>query len=222
MSVYGITPTLPAYEEYVSPEFSWDKIEIGEDWKELYRAKNGLELEAWKPSILGQWKQYANENYDFVMIYDTAGDPTLVLQNEAQETWNYVYASDTDTPFVAKFTYDDLLSAIDGVIALEEEDNLYMSATAEPLTVYGVYAVPKAGAELPAESETEPEPKPFPVPGDVNLDGYCTITDIILLQKYLLGRETLSEEGFVYADINSDYKVNIYDFVLLKKQLLNK
>ncbi|MBR1528975.1 MAG: cellulase family glycosylhydrolase [Oscillospiraceae bacterium] len=222
MSVYGITPTLPAYEEYVSPEFSWDKIEIGEDWKELYRAKNGLELEAWKPSILGQWKQYANENYDFVMIYDTAGDPTLVLQNEAQETWNYVYASDTDTPFVARFTYDDLLSAIDGVIALEEEDNLYMSATAESLTVYGVYAVPKAGAELPAESETEPEPKPFPVPGDVNLDGYCTITDIILLQKYLLGRETLSEEGFVYADINSDYKVNIYDFVLLKKQLLNK
>jgi len=222
MSVYGITPTLPAYEEYVSPEFSWDKIEIGEDWKELYKAKNGLELEAWKPSILGQWKNYANENYDFVMIYDTAGDPTLVLQNEAQETWNYVYASDTDTPFVARFTYDDLLSAIDGVIALEEEDNLYMSATAEPLTVYGVYAVPKAGAELPTESETELEAKPFPVPGDVNLDGYCTITDIILLQKYLLGRETLSEEGFVYADMNSDSKVNIYDFVLLKKQLLNK
>lgn len=219
MSVYGITPVLPAYEEYVSPEFSWDKITVGDDWKEIYKSKKGLELEAWKPAILGQWKNYANENYEFVMIYDTAGDPALVLQNEAQETWNYVYASDTETPFVAKFTYADLLSAIDGVIALEEEDNLYMSATAEPLTVYGVYAVPKAGAEQTTESESETG-QPSLNMGDVNEDGQVTVLDIVTLQKYLLGREKISQQAYMSADINSDNKVNIYDLVQLKKQLL--
>ncbi len=218
MSVYGITPTLPAYEEYVSPEFSWDKITVGEDWKELYRSKKGLELEAWKPAALGQWKQYASENYDFVMIYDTTGDPTLVLQNEAQETWNYVYASDTDTPFVAKFTYEDLLAAIEGVISLEEEDNLYMSATAEPLTVYGVYAVPKAGAEQP--SETEPD-APVQI-GDINNDSQVTVLDIVALQKYLLGQSTDGVKVDKTADMNNDDIVNIYDLILLKKQLLNK
>ena len=53
---------------YVSPEFSWDKITVGDDWKEIYKSKKGLELEAWKPAILGQWKNYANENHPIQKI----------------------------------------------------------------------------------------------------------------------------------------------------------
>ena len=221
MDVYGIPSTLPAYEAYVSPEFSWDKIPVGEDWVEIFKSTKGLELEAWKPAVLGQWKNYANENYDFVMIYETAGDPTLVLQDEAKETWNYVYASDTDTPFTAVFTYDDLLSAIDGAdVTLEEEDNLYMSATAADLKVYGVYAVPKAGAELPTET-TEPTEGPSDFrKGDVNFDFKVDVLDIVALQKYLLGHDVTIT--LIYnADMNDDSVLNIYDLILLKKLILS-
>ncbi|MBE6876015.1 MAG: glycoside hydrolase family 5 protein [Ruminococcus sp.] len=221
MGVYGITPTLPAYEEYVSPEFSWDKVPKDETWVELFRSAKGLDLEAWKPSALGQWKQYANENYDFVMIYETAGEPALVLQDEAKETWNYVSASDTDTPFLAYFTYEDLLSAIEGTdVTLEEEDNLYMSAMAQDLKVYGVYAVPKNGAEVPTETETDTESEPLPIEtGDVNQDGTVSLLDIITLQKFLLGKPT-GQQVMLNADMNHDSILNIYDLILLKKQLL--
>ena len=214
MSVYGITPTLPAY---TTLEFSWDNISIGDNWKELYKSEEGLELKDWEPSILEQWKNYANENYDFVMLCNTSGDPALVLQiqdeeDETKSTWDYVYASDTNTPFTAVFTYEDLVSAISGKdYTLEEEENLYMSATAKPMTVYGVYAVPKNGAE--PETNTS---------GDLNQDGQVTVLDIVALQKYLLGRSTDGVKVDKAADMNNDNVVNIYDLILLKKQLLNK
>ena len=162
------------------------------------------------------------------MIYETAGEPALVLQDEAKETWNYVNASDTDTPFLAYFTYEDLLSAIEGTdVTLEEEDNLYMSAMAQDLKVYGVYAVPKNGAEVPTETETETETEsdtesePLPIEtGDVNQDGTVSLLDIITLQKFLLGKPT-GQQVMLNADMNHDSIVNIYDFILLKKQLLS-
>jgi len=227
MNVYGITPELPAYEEYVSPEFSWDKIPVGSDWVEIFKSTKGLDLEAWKPAVLGQWKKYANPDYDFIMIYETSGDPALVLQNEAKETWNYVYASDTDTPFTAVFTYDDLLTAIDGAdVTLEEEDNLYMSATAADLKVYGIFAVPKSGSEQPTEEETTEtsteETTDAPTDfrkGDVNFDFEVSVLDIVTLQKYLLGHDVRIPLSY-NADMNDDGIVNIYDLILLKKQLL--
>ncbi len=217
MSVYGITPTLPAYEEYVAPEFSWDNINIGDNWKELYKTEQGFELEAWKPAMLEQWKQYMNPDYDFVMVYETAGEPALVLQNDANATWNYIYASDTDTPFVAVFTYEDAVNAIaDAGVSIEEEDNLYMSATAEPLTVYGIFAVPKTGAEQPTEPGV-----PVPEKGDLKIDGQVTVLDIIALHQYLHGSYQFDELTYHNADMNDDGIVNVYDLVLLKRQVLN-
>ncbi len=56
--------------------------------------------------------------------------------------------------------------------------------------------------------------------GDVDLDGSVSVTDIVLLQKYLLGKDTLSEDAAANADVTGDSRVNIYDLVILKKQII--
>ena len=56
--------------------------------------------------------------------------------------------------------------------------------------------------------------------GDVNIDGSVSVKDVVLLQKYLLKQETLSQEAFTSADLTADGKVNVFDLLLLKKQLI--
>ena len=58
--------------------------------------------------------------------------------------------------------------------------------------------------------------------GDVDLDGSVGVTDIVLLQKYLHGMETISKEAYQNADVTADQIVNIYDFVALKKKILKE
>ena len=57
--------------------------------------------------------------------------------------------------------------------------------------------------------------------GDVNLDEQVTLTDAVLLQKYLLGKETLSEEAYQNADLHADQVVNVFDLLALKKQIIS-
>ncbi len=57
--------------------------------------------------------------------------------------------------------------------------------------------------------------------GDVNLDGQVGVQDVVLLQKYLLNKQSISQEAFNAADINGDGKVNIYDLILNKKQVIS-
>jgi len=73
------------------------------------------------------------------------------------------------------------------------------------------------------ESETESSAF-FPdfLSGDINLDTAVSLPDIILMQKYLLGKEKISSQAFQNADMNQDNKVNIYDLLLLKRQLFEK
>ena len=56
--------------------------------------------------------------------------------------------------------------------------------------------------------------------GDVNLDGQVNVQDIVLLQKYLLNKQSISQEAFQNADLNSDGRVNIYDLIFNKKQVI--
>ncbi len=53
--------------------------------------------------------------------------------------------------------------------------------------------------------------------GDINLDGSVTLADSVLLQKFLLKKETLSGEQAKAADINNDGTINCFDWILLKR-----
>lgn len=62
--------------------------------------------------------------------------------------------------------------------------------------------------------------KPLKITGDVNSDGELSTADLVMLQKWLLSSEPLTDSSA--ADMNKDGKVNIYDMVFMRKELLNK
>ncbi|MDE6004878.1 MAG: dockerin type I repeat-containing protein [Oscillospiraceae bacterium] len=52
-------------------------------------------------------------------------------------------------------------------------------------------------------------------------DNAIGVTDVVLLKKYLHGKQSITQEQFTKLDRNHDNSVNIYDFVLLKKELIS-
>ena len=71
----------------------------------------------------------------------------------------------------------------------------------------------------PAETTTTTEPTFWL--GDVNLDGTVNVQDVVLLQKYLIRKETLTAEQAKPADSNSDGVINVIDLSRLKKWILS-
>ena len=56
--------------------------------------------------------------------------------------------------------------------------------------------------------------------GDLNSDNTLTTTDAVLLQRYLLGEDTLTQSQWQTADLNADGTVNGFDLVLLRQKLV--
>ena len=71
----------------------------------------------------------------------------------------------------------------------------------------------------PAETTTTTEPTFWL--GDVNLDGNVNVQDVVLLQKYLIRKETLTAEQAKPADSNSDGVINVIDLSSLKNWILS-
>ena len=132
------------------------------------------------------------------------------------KVWGGVYAADgitdvqtaEDTPNA--LTYD--LAGIDKRIlfdALEEGDY-----------VFRIYAQDSSGQVYIISSSV------FSISdgvgsGDINADGEVTVADAVMLQSYLLGSESFSEEQILAADMDKDSKVTVFDFVLMKKKISN-
>lgn len=58
--------------------------------------------------------------------------------------------------------------------------------------------------------------------GDVNGDETTDLTDLVLLQKYLVRKETLIAEQSSRADLNVDHVLNVVDAMLLRQLLLKQ
>lgn len=58
--------------------------------------------------------------------------------------------------------------------------------------------------------------------GDINRDGACSLADLVLLQKYLIGEETLSAAWGYLADFDENQKINAKDLTLMKRKLLGQ
>lgn len=65
-----------------------------------------------------------------------------------------------------------------------------------------------------------PPVTPAKVTGDVNSDGELSAADLVMLQKWILSGEPLTDSDA--ADLNNDGNINIFDMVLLRKELVNK
>ncbi|MBR5512387.1 MAG: peptidoglycan DD-metalloendopeptidase family protein [Ruminococcus sp.] len=56
--------------------------------------------------------------------------------------------------------------------------------------------------------------------GDINGDGGITVSDGVLLQKYILGTENLSDVQLKCADMTNDDYVDIFDMIIFRKKLI--
>ncbi len=61
------------------------------------------------------------------------------------------------------------------------------------------------------------EPEPIVIIGDVNADGAFTILDAVMMQKYLLGLESLTDVQA--GELTGDGKINIFDLNVMKRML---
>ena len=60
------------------------------------------------------------------------------------------------------------------------------------------------------------------LPGDVNRDYVFSIADVVLMQKWLLGRADTKLTDIKAADLNGDGKLNVFDLCLMKRKLFTK
>lgn len=60
------------------------------------------------------------------------------------------------------------------------------------------------------------------VQGDVNCDGKLNISDIVLVQKWLLAVPDTHLSDWKAADMYEDNRLDVFDLCLMKRELLNK
>ncbi len=80
----------------------------------------------------------------------------------------------------------------------------------------GLMAISTLCAAMPAISISAAQT----LAGDVNLDGKISSVDVVALQKYLLGKASLSNDAFDNANVSADKSVNGFDLAVLKKMVL--
>ncbi len=217
MDVYGVESVLPEYKEYEPPKFDWANIPVGDDWIEVYKPAEPDVLEAWDNICDNNIGKYLTEDYELVLVYESANDPYLVMQDSDDENgWHQLYSSATAKDFMLKFTYDDVTETLKNVgKGFDEMDNFFISAANGELTVHGLYAIP-----LKSDTTNDTSGEQFPM-GDVDLSMEVNVLDIIKLQKYLLTLEKLIPMQSYYADVIDDDVINAYDLAAIKKMLTN-
>ena len=58
--------------------------------------------------------------------------------------------------------------------------------------------------------------------GDVNADGVFSISDVVILQKWLLADSSVTLKNWKNADLCEDNRLDSFDIVMMKKQLIEK
>jgi len=222
MDTVGVTNyVLPEYEEYQAPKFSWSNIPVADDWVELYKSETGETLKVWDNMPISNWQDYINENYMLALVYDSNSQPEIVLQGG----WYRIMSDDDlNKNFISYFTYQDIMSVLNtNEVALEDMENLYISATSSVATMYGLYAIPLNSSEVttieePVTSETTQEP----ITSETTQEPITSETTQEPVTSESTYETTTSTEptDIVLGDTNSDGTVKSNDLLLLKKYLL--
>ena len=60
------------------------------------------------------------------------------------------------------------------------------------------------------------------IAGDVNNDGKFSISDVVLLQKWLLALPEVKLDNWKAADLCKDDRLDVFDLCLMKRMLIQK
>lgn len=76
--------------------------------------------------------------------------------------------------------------------------------------------------KTPATTTTTSKPVEKEVPGDVNNDGEYTVTDLVLLQKWLLAVPDTKLDNWKAADLNANNILDVFDLCMMRSLLISK
>lgn len=157
-------------------------------------------------------KKFADTLNAFI-IKETSGDPLNIMagytpEGTAVSDWN-------DLCFNAPFM----------ISAACSEDNLWHDSVRDMCLNYGedVYfgdtitmlclIVDDGGWIVPKADNT-------PVRGDVNADGIFDISDVVILQKWILAEPDTKLADWKAADLCEDDRLDVFDLVMMKRMLI--
>ncbi len=81
----------------------------------------------------------------------------------------------------------------------------------------GLVAIGTMCAAMPAFNITAAQT----LAGDVDLDGAVSVVDVVMMQKYLFGKASLSQNAYDNANVAADNAVNAFDLAVLKKMVVS-
>ncbi|MBE6875726.1 MAG: lysophospholipase [Ruminococcus sp.] len=167
----------------------------------------------------GAQKYYENTVAMIQKVLDAGKIPVLPKIPHAEESGVADYLDDYNA-MIDKI-YEEFPEVVKGpdFDAIMREHPEYLSSDGVHPNSEGYEEMRRIWAETMYQNVYTADSESTSVKGDVNQDGQCTVADVIKLQKYLLGRDKLTD--WKSADLTGDNLINIYDFIALKKLLLS-
>lgn len=233
----------PLTETAAESTFDWSSVPVEKSWTPLYRAESGREISAWGCDLMmhPNWKNFLNEKFELVLVYESEAQPYLVLQGGWYEVHSDSAYNDSFDNMIF-FDYEDVAAVMENNKArLYDMYNFYVSADSEDMTAYALYAVPAGTAQamadsvqeeagmdqkksrsVSAEEETEAPAEPQRDPMDCDGDGAVTVTDAIIMQRYVTGAFLPASSSFQIVDVNGDGMINVLDYMAIRKAVLSK
>lgn len=122
------------------------------------------------------------------------------------DLYDGVHPTEGGYNIMSDYWYDVLMSYLDGKDIPQP--------TTEPVT--------EPTIETTTELTTEPTTTEILLKkGDVNVDGHVNVSDIAIMNGYLLNKNGMTSDGFSGGDINENGIIDIFDSVLLRRMILN-
>ena len=156
--------------------------------------------------------KFANAINNFI-ISKTGGDPWNIMAGYAPDgttisDWNDLCF---DAPFLISAACGDNMNWHDSVrdMILNYGEDVYFGDTITMLCLIvddGCWIVPE-GINMS-------------IPGDVNADGTFNISDVVMMQKWLLAVPDVKLEDWKAGDLCNDNILNVFDLCLMKRELI--
>ncbi len=182
--------------------------------------KNLFKGEASSAGDPSQWSQITaidkntlNElsgKYAIEVTYDSKSAPSLVLQkwgtNQIWKSFQPCYSNGKRACFLS--TDIDAFMEEAG-IKYSELDQLNIAPCGDSMTITKIDILEKDAKGT----------QPHKLMGDVNADGVISSADALMMKKWMLGNDKLTDEDA--ADFDGNEIINIYDMIMLKNLLIN-
>lgn len=106
-------------------------------------------------------------------------------------------------------------------IDLLEQVGEYTVTNKIPLYINGIlYSGTEPDGTTPTEPSTTSTIQEEMLLGDANVDGVVNVSDLVLLNRYLLRKGTLGQKGGKNADMDANNCLNVLDSIYLQRHLL--